>query len=130
MRDAGPPGPSPPDAIAPDGSEIRFLAPPADPAAERASLVDVWLPAGRASHPVRHRTVEEIWCVIGGAGRVWRRPPGAAEPIEVRVAPGSTLVIPVGWAFWFEADAGAATGLRFLCWTSPPWPGPDEAERL
>lgn len=125
--DAGPPE-GPADAIAPDGSEIRFLVPPADPPAERASMVDVWLPAGRASRPVRHRTVEEIWCVVAGSGRVWRRAPGAADALEVSVSPGSTLAIPVGWAFWFEADANV--GLRFLCWTSPAWPGDDEAEVL
>jgi len=112
-----------PDAIAPDGSEITFLVGDA----RRASLVEVRLPAGETSRPVRHRTVEEIWYVTAGEGRVWRRPPadaGGAATIE-KVRPGSTLVIPTGWAFQFQATRGA--DLRFLCYTSPPWPGPDEA---
>ena len=110
-----------PDAIAPDGSDIYFLVTDA----RLASLVEVRLPPGRASKPVRHRTVEEIWYFLAGEGRVWRRPPdGAAEVSEVR--PGSVLRIPTGWSFRFQA--GPETELRFLCYTSPPWPGADEAE--
>jgi mannose-6-phosphate isomerase-like protein (cupin superfamily) len=110
-----------PDAIAPDGSEITFLVGDA----RRASLVEVRLPAGRTTRPVRHRTVEELWYFLAGQGRVWRRPPDG-EPAIVEVGPGSVLTIPTGWAFQFAAAPGA--DLRFLCYTSPPWPGDDEAE--
>ena len=109
------------DAVAPDGSDIHFLV----TVASRASLVEVRLPAGRTSKPVRHRTVEEIWYFLAGAGRVWRQGPGA-EPIVEEVRPGSVLTIPTGWAFQFQADPAAE--LRFLCYTSPPWPGEAEAE--
>jgi len=110
-----------PDAIAPDGSEITFLV----GNARRASLVEVRLPAGETTRPVRHRTVEEIWYVLAGEGRVWRRPPSGAAVID-EVGPGRTLVIPTGWSFQFQA--GPAADLRFLCYTSPPWPGDEEAE--
>src|SRR5439155_21624141 len=86
------------DAIAPDGSEIYFLVGDA----RRASLVEVRLPAGRTSKPVRHRTVEEIWYFLAGQGRVWRRPP-EGEPVTDQVGPGSVLTIPTGWAFQFQA---------------------------
>jgi mannose-6-phosphate isomerase-like protein (cupin superfamily) len=109
-----------PDAIAPDGSEVFFLVGDA----RRASLVEVRLAAGRTSRPVRHRTVEEIWYFLAGEGLVWRRPPDA-DPVIDEVRPGSTVVIPTGWSFQFRA--GADAGLRFLCYTSPPWPGEDEA---
>jgi mannose-6-phosphate isomerase-like protein (cupin superfamily) len=109
------------DAIAPDGSEIYFLV----GGARRASLVEVRLPAGRTSRPVRHRSVEEIWYFLSGEGRVWRRPPGAEGAAE-QVGPGSVLTIPTGWAFQFQAAPD--TELRFLCYTSPPWPGDQEAE--
>jgi mannose-6-phosphate isomerase-like protein (cupin superfamily) len=113
-----------PDTLAPDGSEIRLLA-TSEHGATRASLCEVTLAAGAISRPVRHRTVEEIWHVTAGRGRVWRCPPGAAaEPVEVSA--GDTLVIPRGWAFQFTASAD--TALTFLCYTSPPWPGPEEAE--
>jgi len=113
-----------PDAIAPDGSEIRLLATQAH-GATRASLCEVRLGPGAVSRPVSHRSVEEIWYIVGGRGQVWRCPPGArAEPIEV--GPGDTVVIPTGWRFQFKAAPDGE--LRFLCYTSPPWPGADEAE--
>src|SRR4030081_2850015 len=109
------------DAIAPDGSEIFFLVGDA----ERASLVEVRLDAGETSKPVRHRSVEEIWFFLAGAGRVWRCPPGG-EALTEEVRPGGFLTIPTVWAFQFQA--APATELRFLCYTSPPWPGNHEAE--
>ena len=112
------------DTQAPDGSEIRLLATLAQ-GATRASLCEVTLSAGAISRPVRHRSIEEIWHVTAGRGRVWRCPPGgSADPIDVSA--GDTLVIPPRWAFQFSA--APTTALRFLCYTSPPWPGPEEAE--
>ena len=121
-----------PDATAPDGSEIRLLA-DGRHAATKSSMVEVTLPAGQVSRPVYHRTVEEIWYILEGEGHVWRCPPGAAsadpEPVEgsspQAVSPGDTLVIPTGWRFQFAASRDAP--LRFLCHTTPPWPGEDEA---
>ena len=121
-----------PDATAPDGSEIRLLA-DGRHAAAKSSMVEVTLPAGQVSRPVYHRTVEEIWYILEGQGHVWRCPPGAAsagpEPVEgpppQAVSPGDTLVIPTGWRFQFAA--GPEGPLRFLCHTTPPWPGEDEA---
>jgi mannose-6-phosphate isomerase-like protein (cupin superfamily) len=110
-----------PDAIAPDGSEITLLV----TNARHASLVEARLAAGLSSRPVRHRTVEEVWYFLAGTGRVWRRSPDGMIALE-EVAPGSCLVIPTGWAFQFQASPDA--DLRFLCYTSPPWPGNDEAE--
>ena len=106
----------PPDAIAPDGSEIHYRVLDA----ERASLVEVVLKPGGVSRPVRHRTVEEIWYFLAGTGQVWLE----GDVIDVR--PGSTVVIPTGRAFQFQATGDEP--LRFLCFTSPPWPGDDEAE--
>jgi mannose-6-phosphate isomerase-like protein (cupin superfamily) len=107
-----------PDAIAPDGSEIYYRVLDA----RRASLVEVVLQPGRVSRPVRHRTVEEIWYILGGTGRV------RLDGKVLDVQEGSTVVIPTGAAFQFEAHGDEP--LRFLCYTSPPWPGDDEAELL
>jgi mannose-6-phosphate isomerase-like protein (cupin superfamily) len=115
-----------PNAIAPDGSEIRLLIDNRH-AATRASLVEVRLATGQVSRPVWHRQVEEIWYVLEGRGQVWRCPPDA-DPTAVAptpVGPGDALTIPTGWRFQFRA--AAEEPLRFLCFTSPPWPGPDEA---
>src|SRR5262245_38718120 len=111
-----------PDAIAPDGSEIRLLATSAH-GATRASVCEVRLAAGAVSRPVRHRTVEEIWYVTAGRGHVWRRPPGGT-PGPIEVSAGDTVVIPTGWSFQFSAAPD--TELRFVCYTTPPWPGSDE----
>ena len=90
-------------------------------------MVEVTLPAGQVSRPVYHRTVEGIWYILEGVGRVWRCPPGAdtASAPPQDVSPGDALVIPVGWRFQFAAASDAP--LRFLCHTTPPWPGEDEA---
>ena len=115
-----------PDTLAPDGSEIRLLL-GATEAATKASLVEVGLAAGQVSRPVRHRSVEELWYVLNGGGKVWRCPPdqdpSGVTPVDVGA--GDALVIPTGWSFQFAAGA---SGLTFLCYTSPPWPGEDEAQ--
>ena len=115
------------DATAPDGSEIRLLIGQGHGAA-RASLCEVTLPAGQVSRPVWHRTVEEVWYVLEGQGRVWRCPPEAGPeavgPVEVQA--GDALAIPTGWRFQFQA--GPAQALRFLCYTTPPSPGDQEAQ--
>src|SRR5579884_1725609 len=115
-----------PDTLAPDGSEIRLLV-GAEQAAARASLCEVTLPTGQVSRPVWHRRVEEIWYVLEGHGEVWRCPPEASpeEVQPVAVGPGDALTIPTRWRFQFRASAEGP--LRFLCYTCPPWPGPDEA---
>lgn len=107
---------SKPDAIAPDGSEIHYRV----LNATRASLVEVVLKPGGVSRPVRHRTVEEIWYFLAGTGKVWLD----GKLADVRA--GSTVLIPTGRAFQFEATGDEP--LRFLCYTSPPWPGDGEAE--
>ena len=115
------------DAVAPDGSEIRFLIDQRHDA-HQASLVEVILAAGQVSRPVRQRTVEEIWYILEGSGQVWRCPPsvtpGTVDPVPI--GPGDALLIPTDWHFQFSADEEGR--LRFLCYTSPPWPGPDEAQ--
>ena len=88
-------------------------------------MVEVTLPAGEVSRPVYHRTVEEIWYILEGEGWVWRSPRGALGVGAQAVARGDALAIPVGWSFQFAAGAGGP--LRFLCHTTPPWPGEGEA---
>ena len=109
------------DVIAPDGSEIRFLA-----ATERASTVHCTLLSGGVSLAVRHRTVEEIWYCLEGRGEVWRSLEGEGEVCVFE--PGGSLTIPLGAHFQF-CNTGAEP-LRFLIATMPPWPGEHEAVRV
>jgi len=115
-----------PDVIAPDGSEIRLLA-TSEHGATKSSLVEVTLESGQVTRPVRHRTVEEVWYVLEGDGKVWRCPPDAEPTFTqvIDVSPGHSLVIPTGWSFQFSTSPDGP--LRFLCHTTPPWPGEDEA---
>jgi mannose-6-phosphate isomerase-like protein (cupin superfamily) len=112
---------STPDAMAPDGSEVRILA-----ATRRGSMAHFTLPAGQVSQAVAHRTVEEVWYFVAGTGHLWRKNGGEEETIAVH--PGISISIPVGTYFQFRADGDAA--LEALGVTMPPWPGPDEAYKV
>jgi mannose-6-phosphate isomerase-like protein (cupin superfamily) len=110
--------PSAPDAIAPDGSDVRILLQLA-----RGSMAHFELGAGRVSRAVAHHSVQEIWYILDGHGQMWRRQAGRQESVPLRS--GICLSIPAGTHFQFRADSSgplAAIGV-----TMPPWPGPDEA---
>jgi mannose-6-phosphate isomerase-like protein (cupin superfamily) len=106
------------DAIAPDGSEVRLLG-----ATSRASTAIFTLSPGAVARPIMHRTVDEIWYVLAGAGRIWRQL-GAEEDIT-ELSPGISITIPTGTRFQFRCDGPEP--LSILGATIPPWPGDDEA---
>jgi mannose-6-phosphate isomerase-like protein (cupin superfamily) len=81
------------------------------------------LPPGRTSLAIRHRTVAEIWFVLGGTAEIWRRL-GDIESVET-VLPGQSLTIPTGTEFQFRT-AGPEPFTFIMC-TMPPWPGSEEA---
>jgi mannose-6-phosphate isomerase-like protein (cupin superfamily) len=105
--------------LAPDGSQIFELQ-----RTDRGSLARCVLPAGAVTRAVRHRTVEEVWYVVSGRGRVWRGDADGDEVVDI--APGTGLTIPLGVSFQFRAEA--ETPLELILTTMPPWPGPEEAE--
>ncbi len=110
-----------PDAMAPDGSEVRILA-----AASRGSMAEFTLPPGAVSKAVAHRSVEELWLVTEGTGRMWRKL-GQEEDI-VALHPGLSLAIPQRTSFQFRNDGDEP--LRAMGVTMPPWPGMDEAQEV
>ncbi len=106
------------DAVAPDGSDVRFLL-----RLKGGSMAHFELGAGKTSVAVTHKTVEEIWFFLRGQGEMWRKQGGREEVGQV--GPGVCLTIPVGTHFQFRAlgdEPLAALGV-----TIPPWPGADEA---
>lgn len=107
-----------PDAMAPDGSEVRLLA-----ATLRGSMAQFSLPTGGISVAVCHRTVEELWYFTSGSGKLWRKSKTAEETIDVH--PGVSISIPVGCHFQFRCDSSGP--LQAIGVTMPPWPGMDEA---
>src|SRR6185503_11513778 len=90
----------------------------------RGSMVHCRLPAGRVTQAVQHRTVDEVWYCVGGAGQLWRGLAGGASDV-VDLMPGVAVSIPLGAQFQFRADDGGP--LEMVIATMPAWPGMDEA---
>ncbi|KAA9161874.1 cupin domain-containing protein [Amycolatopsis acidicola] len=108
-----------PETIAPDGSRVRPLC----TLPERASFARFELAPEQVSQAVSHATVEEIWYVIGGAGRIWRAMADREEVTDL--VPGVCLTLPIRTTFQFRAGP---EGLLVVAATVPPWPNtPDEA---
>lgn len=108
-----------PTVTAPDGSFVRVLL-----ALPGGSMAHFELPPGAVTVAVRHRTVEELWFVLSGAGRLWRESPDGDQAQDELTA-GTCVSIPVGTSFQFRCNGSEP--LRILGVTMPPWPGPDEA---
>lgn len=104
-------------AVAPDGSHVRELL-----RLTGGSMAHFSLSAGAVSGAVTHRTVEEIWYIVGGSGQMWRRLGPTEATIELTV--GTALTIPRGTHFQFRAGDH---GLQAIAITMPPWTGGNEA---
>jgi mannose-6-phosphate isomerase-like protein (cupin superfamily) len=107
-----------PPVKAPDGSDVRPLLSLAG-----GSLAHFELAAGKTSIAVAHRSVEEIWFVIGGRGEMWRKQAEREEIVALHA--GVSLTIPLGTAFQFRSFGPEP--LTMVAITMPPWPGEDEA---
>jgi mannose-6-phosphate isomerase-like protein (cupin superfamily) len=106
------------DTLAPDGAEVRMLC-----ATGRGSMAHFRLPPGAVSRAVAHRTVEEVWYVLAGTGRLWRRVADTAAVTALTA--GVSATIPLGAQFQFRNDGSGP--LDILAVTMPPWPGMAEA---
>lgn len=113
--------PEAPTVIAPDGSTVRVLLSLAG-----GSMAHFTLQPGQVAAAVCHRSVEELWWILEGRGTMWRRQDGQEAFTELQA--GVCLSLPVGTAFQFRADP--RQGLSAVAVTLPPWPGPDEAQRV
>lgn len=107
--------PTSPDALAPDGMDVRLLL-----GLRRGGMAHFQLAAGQTTRAVKHRKVEEIWLFLGGRGRMWRKQ-GRREKV-VAVKPGVCVTLPVGTVFQLRAEADEP--LSAIGVTMPPWPGP------
>ena len=110
--------PAQPDAIAPDGSDVRVLL-----SLKGGGLAHFELAPGQTSVAVAHHTVEEIWYFLNGRGEMWRELKGIEEIVAVE--PGVCITIPVGTKFQFRSFGNIA--LAAVGVTMPPWPGAGEA---
>lgn len=110
--------PTAPDAVAPDGSDVRVLL-----GLRGGGMAHFELAPGVTSRAVAHRTVEEIWFFLTGRGEMWRKLDDHEETVAVE--PGVCITIPLGTHFQFRSfgdEPLAAVGV-----TMPPWPGEGEA---
>jgi mannose-6-phosphate isomerase-like protein (cupin superfamily) len=71
---------------------------------------------------VCHRTVDEVWYVVGGRGEMWRR--DGIDEVVVPLRPGTCVAILAGTAF--QVRASGRDPLEAIGFTSPPWPGENE----
>ena len=107
--------------FAPDGSDVRVLL-----ALAGGSMAHFSLAAGATARALTHRTVEEIWFVLGGSGQMWRKQSGQEE--LVALGPGVCLSIPLATHFQFRASPTEA--LWVVAVTMPPWPAEGEAQMV
>jgi mannose-6-phosphate isomerase-like protein (cupin superfamily) len=108
-----------PEVIARDGSEARLRC-----AGPRASMALFTLTPGAVARAVVHRTVEELWYVTAGTGRICRRQRQGSEEI-VALQPRASISLPTGISFQFRCDG--AEPLVVVGATMPSWPGAEEA---
>ena len=107
-----------PDTMAPDGFEVRLLC-----SLSRGSMAHFTLLPGTASKAVAHHTIEEVWYIISGSGRMWRRFNDTKETVSVGA--GTSVSIPTGTHFQFRCDSDEP--LTAVGTAMPPWPGEEEA---
>jgi len=108
-----------PDAISPDGSEVRILC-----GLERGGLATFLLPPKAISRAIAHHNVDEVWYFLSGHGRMWRQLDDYDDIVEV--AAGVSVTIPAGTRLQFRCDGHeplVAIGATMLT-----WPGPHEAQ--
>jgi mannose-6-phosphate isomerase-like protein (cupin superfamily) len=106
------------DAVAPDKSDVRVLLD-----FKEGGMAHFELPPGQVSRAVSHRTVSEIWYILGGRGEMWRRLNDAEEVIPLQA--GLCLTLPLGTLFQFRSFGHEP--LSALGVTMPRWHGDDEA---
>jgi mannose-6-phosphate isomerase-like protein (cupin superfamily) len=106
------------EVLAPDGSEVRLLA-----TASRGSMAHFRLLPGAVAKAVRHRSVDEVWFIVAGTGRIWRKLDEAEDVLALEA--GLSFTILPGTAFQFRNDG--LEPLDIVGVTMPPWPGADEA---
>lgn len=107
-----------PDVVATDSSELVVLC-----RTDRASMAHGMLRPGATSVAIVHRTVDELWFVVGGRAEIWRAN-GDDERI-VEAAAGASIAIPCGVRFQYRTIGDEP--FRFIMATIPAWPGDGEA---
>ncbi len=112
-----------PDVVAPDGSTVYVLMDQSR-GATRLSLAEAVVGPGERTACISHRTIEEVWYVLRGAGTFHQTLPNGTSA-QAAITAGDALLIATGTRFW--VDNPGPHELAFLCCDAPGWPGPEEA---
>lgn len=96
-----------------DGSTIRELIHPALHGNKKQSLAEATIPPDFITELHRHPKSEEIYHILGGAGRM------VLEMEQFNVAPGDTILIPPGALHQIQ-NTGSVP-LKILCCCAPAY---------
>jgi len=107
-----------PDVIATDGAEVRILC-----TTPNSSMSHFRLLPGSISHAITHLTIDEVWFIAAGAGRMWLQFDDSEEVVDLR--PGLSISLPLGTSFQYRCDGDDP--LDIVGVASPAWPGDGEA---
>ena len=109
--------PKHPDAIAPNGFNMRVLL-----KLTSGNMAHFELLPGQTSRAIAHRKVDEIWYFLQGEGKLWRKLDDQEEIVHVKA--GVCVTIPVGT--YFQVRALGNQPLVAVGVMTPPWPGDAE----
>ena len=110
--------PPAPNIVAPDGMDVRILL-----GTTGGSMAHFELGPGEVTTAIGHRTVDEIWFFLGGAGELWRSEDDDSEVLAVEQ--GMCISILAGTRFQMRCAGDGP--LSVVSVTMPPWPGDGEA---
>lgn len=110
--------PPAPNIVAPDGMDVRILL-----GTPGGSMAHFELGPGQVTTAIGHRTVDEVWFFLSGAGELWRSKGGDSEVLAVEQ--GVCISILAGTHFQMRCASDAAVTVVSV--TMPPWPGEGEA---
>jgi mannose-6-phosphate isomerase-like protein (cupin superfamily) len=79
-------------------------------------MAHLTLQPGQVSAAAVHTSVTELWLVLSGAGRIWRR--HQSDEVITELEPGTAVDLPVGTRFQFRCDGSEP--LRIVSVSIPP----------
>ena len=80
-------------------------------------MVHCTLPVGAVSLTVSHVSVDEMWYVLSGKGKLWRSKPGTPQSMVINLEPGLAISIARSTHFQFKNTGKEALTLVIAQYT-------------
>jgi mannose-6-phosphate isomerase-like protein (cupin superfamily) len=97
----------------------------------QASVAVCSLKPGQITECIQHKTVEEIWYILEGEGELFWKNPRTLRKGVLILRPGTVAKLSTGLHFQYrDTGSSSSSSLKFLCITTPPWPGSQEATQV